>query len=688
VRRGDTVPPSASPTHGRTDGPPAELASSGKFTVLGKLGEGGMGSVWKAKHAFLDCLVAIKVMNAAARAAGGERFLQEMRAAGKLHHKNIVRAYDAEQVGGLLILVMEFIDGIDLDRLVKQKGPCPVPFACRWVAEAAVGLQHAHEKGMVHRDIKPANLMLTRDKEIKILDFGLARLPRDPAGQGNQTKSQTFMGTPDYIAPEQALDAREADIRADIYSLGCTLYFLLTGEPPFRGESHMEVIVAHVQDEARPLAELRADVPAALSKVVARMLAKDPNDRFQTPGEVARSLAPFCQAGAAEPAAPPERPRKKSAVRPAARPVPEPDVVEDVVEAASGRGWLYGGLALGAALLLVLGTLTAILLSQPTQEKPGVERANTVAAPETAKADPPKELAKGAATPPGREGGKLAKADDSGKASPRPPLGGGNPDGDPTKPSMEPVVPPTRPEPKEAGKGAANVPPPAMPPTAPPPTEPAPQLPANLQAELDKATRKYEQECAENNKKLLGAIDRAIERVRKAKALRGESQRQLLQVLTRERDAFQKDGTIPFSHALDQIPMRSASREYMRAWRIEQARLMKAYEKGIAHFLRAKDDKAAEQHRAQMDKALAPKVVAVWSCHGVNFRRDFTWTLLSNGTVREADPPATWELEGNGMVIRNGSWVDRCAFQQDGLSFTAMNQRKATYKGTLVPASR
>ncbi len=659
-----------------------------------------MGAVWKAKHAFLDCLVAIKVMNAAARAAGGERFLQEMRAAGKLHHKNIVRAYDAEQVGGLLILVMEFIDGIDLDRLVKQKGPCPVPFACRWVAEAAEGLQHAHEKGMVHRDIKPANLMLTRDKEVKILDFGLARLPRDPAAGGNQTKSQTFMGTPDYIAPEQALDAREADIRADVYSLGCTLYFLLAGEPPFRGESHMEVIVAHVQDEPRPLAELRADVPAALSKVVARMLAKDPNDRFQTPGEVARALAPFCQAGAPEPAAPPERPRKKkSTVRPARRPSPEPDVVEDVVEAAGGRRWLYGGLALGAALLLVLGTLTAILLSQSTREKPGStatgqapgeDRAHTVAAPEAAKVDPPKELAKGGANLPAGEGGNLPGANDPGTPSRRPPLGGGSHGGDPTRPGMEPVVPPTRPGPKDADGGATNVPaPPEMPPTAAPaPTEPGPQLPANLQAELDKATRKYQQECAENGKKLLGAIDRAIERVRRAKALSGESQRQLLKVLTRERDAFEKEGAIPFSQASEQLPMRSASREFMRVWRIEQIRLMKVYEKGIAHFIRAKDDKAAEQHRAQMDKALAPKVVAVWSCHGVNFRRDFTWTLLSNGTVREADPPATWELEGNGMVIRNGSWVDRCAFQQDGLSFTAINQRKATYKGTLVPASR
>jgi serine/threonine protein kinase len=159
-----------------------------------------------------------------------------MRAAGRLQHPRIVRAFDAERAGDVLLLVLEYVEGVTLERLVAKKGAVPVSYGCRWVVEAAEGLQHAHEQGLVHRDIKPANLMLTtKTKEVKILDFGLARISMDQGG--GQTKYQTFMGTPEYVAPEQANDARSADIRADIYSLGCTLYHLLAGKPPFGGGS-------------------------------------------------------------------------------------------------------------------------------------------------------------------------------------------------------------------------------------------------------------------------------------------------------------------------------------------------------------------------------------------------------------------------------------------------------------------
>jgi serine/threonine protein kinase len=305
--RGTMAPPGGAPAEGQTAPPrrragadaladlPPELAASGKYDVLGKLGEGGMGAVWKARHAFLDCLVAIKVLGA--RATGSPearaRFLKEMRAAGRLQHRHIVRAYDAEQAGDLLLLVMEYVEGTTLDRLVRQKGPLPVWFACRCIAQAAEGLQHAHEKGLAHRDIKPGNIMVTKEKEVKVLDFGLARLPAGGAASTGLTHHEAFMGTPEYVAPEQAGDARSADIRSDVYSLGCTLYFLLSGRPPFPRATALDAILAHVQEQPEPLPGLRPEVPEALWAVVARMLAKRPQDRFQTPVEVAKALQPF-----------------------------------------------------------------------------------------------------------------------------------------------------------------------------------------------------------------------------------------------------------------------------------------------------------------------------------------------------------------------------------------------------------
>jgi formylglycine-generating enzyme required for sulfatase activity/serine/threonine protein kinase len=306
--RGGTLPavaheaPIKSPPQGATvsEAAPAELASSRKFEVLGKLGDGGMGSVWKVRHTFLNRVVAIKVMrpDALARDDARDRFLQEMRAVGTLQHPRIVRALDAEKAGELLLLVMECVDGRSLQKLVTQKGPLPVGFACRFALQAAEGLQHAFEKGMVHRDIKPANLMVTRDtKEVKILDFGLARVPKEQKGTRVETRYQTFMGTPEYVAPEQANDARGADIRSDIYSLGCTLYFLLSGKPPFEGETAYAVVISHMQQRPRPLPELRPDVSAEVWAVVAKMMAKAPRDRYQTPAEVVRALEPFALTG-------------------------------------------------------------------------------------------------------------------------------------------------------------------------------------------------------------------------------------------------------------------------------------------------------------------------------------------------------------------------------------------------------
>jgi hypothetical protein len=256
-----------------------------------------MGVVYQARQTVMDRQVVIKVINKTLLDNPGalERFRREVKAAARLAHPNIVTAYDAEQAGDLHMLVMEFVPGQSLAEVLQKQGPLPVAQACHYALQAAKGLQHASEHGMVHRDVKPQNLMLTPKGQVKILDFGLAKLVSERRAGTGLTASGAYMGTPEYSAPEQATDARKADIRADLYSLGCTLYCLLAGRPPFREETTVLTILAHLQKEPPPLPALRPDVSPALWSVVARLLTKDPTRRYQTPAEVARALAPFCK---------------------------------------------------------------------------------------------------------------------------------------------------------------------------------------------------------------------------------------------------------------------------------------------------------------------------------------------------------------------------------------------------------
>lgn len=215
-----------------------------------------------------------------------DRFLREIQSAAKLQHKNIVTAYSAMRLGNGVVLAMEYVDGDDLAKLVKTVGPLPVPNACYFIYQAALGLQHAHERGMVHRDIKPANLILAREGKravVKVLDFGLAKVSSEGKVESGLTQEGQMLGTPDYISPEQTIDAQKADIRADIYSLGCTFYFLLTGGPPFTGTSLFDLLQAHHSTDAKPLNLVRPGVPLELAALVAKMLAKEPERRFQTP---------------------------------------------------------------------------------------------------------------------------------------------------------------------------------------------------------------------------------------------------------------------------------------------------------------------------------------------------------------------------------------------------------------------
>lgn len=280
--------------------PPA-LVGHPRYEVLELLGSGGMGAVYKARHRLMDRLVALKVIrpDLVGEPAMVSRFEREARAAARLAHPNIVAAYDADQVGGTHFLVMEYVEGADLDHVLVARGRLPLTEACEYARQAALGLQHAHEQGMAHRDIKPHNLMLTPQGRVKILDFGLARfasealLPVPSGGGGDESSSHTGLGTLDYLAPEQARGAARADIRADIYSLGCTLYRFLTGRVPFPGCTPREKLQRHLQWAPAPLADFRADVPPGLALVVERMMAKEPSQRYQTPAEVAEALAPF-----------------------------------------------------------------------------------------------------------------------------------------------------------------------------------------------------------------------------------------------------------------------------------------------------------------------------------------------------------------------------------------------------------
>ena len=268
------------------------------YEVIRELGQGGMGTVYLAQNRLMGRHEVLKVVSSHLIKRRGvmDRFLSEIRNAARLHHTNIVTAYSASRLGESIIFAMEYVDGLDLAKLVMAKGPFPVAHACNYVYQAALGLQHAHEHGMVHRDIKPSNLILAPQggrAVIKVLDFGLAKIQSEGAIDGGLTQDGQMLGTPDFVAPEQIGDARRADIRADIYSLGCTLYYLLTGGPPFKATSLYEILQAHHSMDALPLNLARPEVPAELAALVARMMAKEPELRFQTPNEVAQALKPF-----------------------------------------------------------------------------------------------------------------------------------------------------------------------------------------------------------------------------------------------------------------------------------------------------------------------------------------------------------------------------------------------------------
>lgn len=367
----------------------------GRYRVLDQIGQGGMGRVFKAEHRGLGRVVALKVLSP--ELLKDDRALQlfqrEVLAAASLVHPNIVTAFDADRVSDRFFLVMEFVDGPNLDQLVQDLGPLPVGRACDFVRQVAEGLQCASDIGMVHRDIKPANLLLKNDSIdalVKISDFGLARLHQQAQYEGLVprtilVKENTVVGTPDYLSPEQSRSIHKADIRSDLYSLGCTFYYLLTGRVPFPGGSSFEKLIRHCTEVSPPVEKFRPDVSHEVGTIIRKLMAKNPSERFQKPAEVAAALAPFAVRGPFRwKPAEPEMPEvdsnpdllaaeadDKSAlvgtIPPAANSTPLPAVasVPDVNLPAQGRRRWNRLLCLGlviVAALIAAGTVAAVVL--------------------------------------------------------------------------------------------------------------------------------------------------------------------------------------------------------------------------------------------------------------------------------------------------------------------------------------
>ncbi|SMP77693.1 serine/threonine protein kinase [Neorhodopirellula lusitana] len=270
----------------------------GKYKLLGHIGTGGMSSVYLAEHTGLNDKRAIKVLprKRVKDASYLARFKLEAQAIASLSHPNIVRAHDIDQEGDTHFIVMEYVDGLDLQILVKRDGPLDLSTAADVIGQAARGLHHAHERGVIHRDIKPANLLVDQEGRVRLLDMGLALMESEADHSVTVAHSENVLGTADYLAPEQAINSHNVDRRVDIYGLGCTLYFLLTGRPPFADGTLAQRIIKHQNEMPRSIRELRPDCPIELERMCFKMMQKDPNDRYETAELVAQAFEHFAVA--------------------------------------------------------------------------------------------------------------------------------------------------------------------------------------------------------------------------------------------------------------------------------------------------------------------------------------------------------------------------------------------------------
>jgi serine/threonine protein kinase len=350
----------------------------GYYVVFDKIGEGGMGVVLKARHQRMDRVVAVKVLpqESLKSTDAVERFYREVKAAARLSHPNIVTAFDAGEHEGNHYFVMEYVEGQDLSHLGHARGPLPVTEALDYIVQAARGLEYAHNQGIVHRDIKPANLLLDASGTVKILDMGLARFEQGLDDDDDRlTRSGQAMGTAGYMAPEQAEDTHRADHRADIYSLGCSLYRLLTNKAMYTGDTLVQVLLAHRDQPIPSIRDERPDVPEELDRVYQKMVAKRPEDRYQSMGEAIAALEPCLQAvpvGARDTGTATYKAEEKSDSnlktflnqfspgRETIRQQADMETGQATPPAAAAKRkaqpwWLYAGVSAGVVLVIVLG---------------------------------------------------------------------------------------------------------------------------------------------------------------------------------------------------------------------------------------------------------------------------------------------------------------------------------------------
>ena len=282
---------------------PPELREHPRYKVKRLLAAGAMGDVYLAEDVAVSKLLVLKVLKPelAGKPARKKRFLQEARIAARLRHPNIAEILHCAAAGRSAYIAMEFVPGETLAQMIGRRGPLPVGEACELIRQAAAGLAYAQQQGVVHRDVKPQNFIFDpQTRLVKILDFGLGRLADEHRSGTRLTKEGEILGTVSYISPEQATDSREADSRSNVYSLGCTFFFLLSGFPPFRGKNPVAVLNKHREEAPPSIRTLRGDVPAEIAGLVDRMLAKNPGERPQSPGEIVSALTPDGPAASAE----------------------------------------------------------------------------------------------------------------------------------------------------------------------------------------------------------------------------------------------------------------------------------------------------------------------------------------------------------------------------------------------------
>jgi serine/threonine protein kinase len=683
--------------------PPA-LAASPDYEVVREISRGGMGVVYLARNRRMDRLEGLKVVKAALleRAGALERFEREMRAAARLSHPNIVTAYSSPPLDGLLAFAMEYVDGIDLQQLVKSRGPLPVSNACYYIYQAAQGLQHAFEQQMVHRDIKPNNLMLKRDGKrqvIKILDFGLAKATSENPIDAGLTGEGQVLGTPHYMAPEQISHASKADIRADIYSLGCTLYCLLTGAPPFGDKgSVFEILQAHISEAARQVDEVRPDIPAELAAIVARMMAKDVAQRYQKPAEVAQALAPYFKQGVktiptgeariAAPSpvqAPFETASSKSAeatrlspAAPAARNANERERLPPFLRKTTT---IWAGVAVVAALLALIGLWAGgAFTASPTP----VETKHDLVS-----AEPPPRESPVSEQP--QDNDREVAADDDHESAGTPPAEAkvNAPRAADHASEPEPVVP----------KQPARVPVAEIPRTAERRPETVDENPADSDPEasdfqpadlLKPARTKYATDVRKAERALAAQFDREIEALARVR-MKPEERVHLIESLKAEKRAFEARKLIPWSG-----PMRKAVLDYLKELMQADAAITKAHDRHISAAVKARDQTAVEKLRAELRAAAPRRLLGVWHCAGVTFNHAWTWKLYSDGTFDKGNTPPSpgdrwlWSLDASTFRLKARNANDpkiettcECIIATDGALLTGELNKKERFTGRI-----